>query len=56
MIILGILLLISGIAVQRFLNKPEKPPIAAYQWAHAIPIVLILLGVILFIIGIIKTL
>jgi hypothetical protein len=53
MIVLGILLLISGITIQRFLNKPEKPPIAAYQWANICPIILNLLGVILFIIGII---
>lgn len=56
MIIVGILFLILGFILHRFLNKSDKPAIAVYQWVHSIPTLLYLLGVILFIIGIIKSL
>jgi hypothetical protein len=54
MIIIGILLFLIGIMIQRFLNKPEKPAISVYQWAHSIPTIFILLGVIFFIIGLLR--
>jgi len=54
MLIIGIFLIIIGIYIHKFLNKPEPPNIAVYELAHAVPVIFILIGIILFIIGLIK--
>jgi len=56
MVILGIILIILGFLLRKFLNRPEpfSPAIAVYELAHIVPIILILVGIILLIIGIIK--
>jgi len=56
MLIIGILLIIIGIYIHKFLNKPEPhtPAIAVYELAHAVPVIFILVGIILLIIGLIK--
>lgn len=55
MLIIGIFFIIMGIYIQKFLNKPDPPNIAGYELAHAVPVIFILIGIILFIIGLIKT-
>ncbi len=56
MIILGIVLFLIGSIIHRFLNRPEpnKPNIAYYSIVKAIPTLLILTGIVLFLIGLIK--
>jgi hypothetical protein len=55
MLIVGILLILIGIYIYRFLNKPKKPAIAVFKLlSRVIPAIIILVGIILFIIGIIK--
>lgn len=57
MIVFGIILIVSGILLRRFLNRPEPytPAIAVYVLAHIVPTISILIGIILLIIGIIKS-